>query len=679
MAIKSFIKYWGIFCLLALNLFVGGCSDGETLPADQSESTFVDSLLINMYDSMFVSPESAEQTFRNAQKAISDSISYYKLELFAAFSGGLQGRIDEAMDVNDKVLAFCHAHAGSEALEAMCWNHRNALFLALGRRDSALVCLSNAYDALNRSDDKREMESVCINLADLNRQEGHVAEASMYYHRALRIADSTYSDRARFSIYMGLAQVYIDLYNFRMAHHYLDEARRDTSIRLEYEKYFYYNTLGNCYYYEKRYPEALKSFRNAYDFAVKFSQPSITASVEANMGEIFTLLGRLDSASVYLARSASAFSSDNDGEVMFYLNSLQASLALKEGNLKRADSLLSLPYDYSSVRPAYLNLHNQRLMEYFSKKGDYSKAYAYRVKVDEYDDSIRSVRHMANLAEMDYRYSNDTTLLRRNADLAESRADIARQSNVIILISTALVILLLLVLVAYVYVKRKNDRRYNEQLRQLARLRMENVRNRISPHYMFNVINAVMPLMRQHTDLSRIMQLFVHVLRGNLVVSDSISVSLDDEIRLVKDFVSLRGETSSSVPRVEWHVDTVVQPSVHIPSMSIQIPVENALKYAFASGIDDSSLISVDVSDVDSKGVLIHIVDNGAGLSSTSRLSASRGTGNGLKTLYSTVDLLNVRNASKMKISIVDMSSAEPSSHGTDFQLFVPYDYKFEI
>ena len=233
MAIKSFIKYWGIFCLLALNLFVGGCSDGETLPADQSESTFVDSLLINMYDSMFVSPESAEQTFRNAQKAISDSISYYKLELFAAFSGGLQGRIDEAMDVNDKVLAFCHAHAGSEALEAMCWNHRNALFLALGRRDSALVCLSNAYDALNRSDDKREMESVCINLADLNRQEGHVAEASMYYHRALRIADSTYSDRARFSIYMGLAQVYIDLYNFRMAHHYLDEARRDTSIRLE--------------------------------------------------------------------------------------------------------------------------------------------------------------------------------------------------------------------------------------------------------------------------------------------------------------------------------------------------------------------------------------------------------------------------------------------------------------
>lgn len=147
MAIKSFIKYWGIFCLLALNLFVGGCSDGETLPADQSESRFVDSLLVSMYDSMYVSPVSAEQTFRNAQKGISDSISYYKLELFAAFSGGLQGRIDEAMDVNDKVLAFCHAHAGSEALEAMCWNHRNALFLALGRRDSALVCLSNAYDA----------------------------------------------------------------------------------------------------------------------------------------------------------------------------------------------------------------------------------------------------------------------------------------------------------------------------------------------------------------------------------------------------------------------------------------------------------------------------------------------------------------------------------------------------
>lgn len=679
MGINFSVKHRGILIILALSLFVSGCGGGPTGSTEDRESAFVDSLLIDMYDSMFVAPSSAEQVFRHAEKGLSDSTSYYKLELFAAFSGGLQGRIDEAFDVNDKVLSFCRRNSGNDALEAMCWNHRNALYLALNRRDSALLCLHRAYDALNRSDDKRELETVCINLADLNRQEGNVADASMYYHRALRIADSTRSDRARFSILMGLAQVYTDLYNFRMAHHYLDEARRDTSMRLEYEKYYYFNTLGNCFYFEKRYPEALSSFRRAYDFAVKFNQPVITASVEANLGEIFTLMGQLDSASVYLARSNSALSIDGDAEVKFYLTSLQAALALKEGNLKRADSLLSQPYDHSSIRPAYVNLHNQRLMDYYSKIGDYAKAYAYRVKVNEYDDSIRSVRHMANIAEMDYRYSNDTTLLRRNADLAESRADVARQNNVILLISTALVILVLIALVAYVYVRRKNDKRYNEQLRQLARLRMENVRNRISPHYMFNVINAVMPLMRQHTDLSRIMQLFVHVLRGNLVVSDSISVTLDDEMRLVKDFVSLRGETSASVPRVEWHVDASVQPSVHIPSMSIQIPVENSLKYAFASGIDDSSLITVTISDVNAKGVLIHIVDNGAGLSSTARLSASRGTGNGLKTLYSTVEILNVRNASKMTISVTDISAADSSSHGTDFQLFVPYNYKFEI
>lgn len=665
-----------VMCSLLLCMLIS-CTPRQK--ANLQQRNAIDTFLINRYDSIYTYPALMEQRFRTAQTGLTDSSAYYKLELFSSYCLFLQGYADSALWINRRIEDYCHTHTHSDALEAQCWNHRFAILQALSQRDSAIACLHHAYNALMKSDDYSELENICINLADQYRQKGELANASRYYRRALWLVDSLGSERIKFSIYTGLAQVYADLHNFNQAHYYFDMAEHNPEPRLHYENYIYFNSKGNCYYFEEKYPEALACFKQAYEVCRQFNQPSYNALIEANIGEIFTLMNCNDSAHHYLNKAYTYFKDDltTGEEVMFYLNSLQAALALNENRLDLVNYYLSQPYDSLKIGPLYMYLHNKRFMEYYARKGDFTHAYRYRVAMNEYDDSMRNLRHINNIAEIDYRYRQDTTLLKRDIMIAHNREQLSTQRNTLMLVLSLLIISILGAALIIVHINRKNEREYSRQLTLVSRLRMENVKNRISPHYVFNVLNAVMPVFKQYPDLSHLLRLFIQVLRGNLLVSDQISVTLANEIELVKNYVTLRQEITPNTPPTKWEIDSDVPLQMFIPSMSIQIPVENALKYAFGndeSPTDAYLLVRIKVSG---QGIVINIRDNGCGYDPGHSDNSERGTGIGLKMLFRTIELLNGKNTEPMKFNISNLSAQ--GEQGTLVSLYVPFNYQFKL
>lgn len=663
-------------CLLLAALL--SCTPRQAEQRIQQDA--IDSLLISRYDSIYTYPVKMEERFRNAQQGLTDSTAYYKLELFVGYCLYLQGHTEMNLQINDKVLEYCRRHNGTDALEADCWNHRFAMLQGMNQRDSAIACLHHAYDVLTYADDRRELENVCINLADQYRQKGELAEASKYYHRALWVVDSLKSKRVKFAIYVGLAQVYADLHNFQEAHYYFNLAEGNQEQRLAYENYHFWNTKGNCYYFEEKHTEALACFKKAYEIAKPFNQPSLDALVEANIGEVYTLLGKYDSARHYLDKSYAYFKNDKTAneEVVFYLNSLQAALALRENETTLAKEYLSKPYNPLHIGPSYIYLHNKRFMEYYAQKGDYANAYRYKIAVEQYDDSMRNIRYVNNINEIDYRYKQDTTLLKRDILITQNRVQLSHQRNAIIVVISLLVTLLLLGVLAFVHIRRKNEREYERQMSLITHLRMENVKNRISPHYIFNVLNTLMPVFKQYADLSRLLQLFIKVLRGNLTVSDQVAVPLQEEVELVKNYITLRKETNPQTANVKWEIDDDVPRQTLIPSMCIQIPIENALKYAFDSENNGANQLSIQITTHEG-GIQIYIQDNGCGYDPGRQTDSARGTGNGLKMLFRTVEVLNGRNIQKMTFSIQNLAQSEPSRQGTLVSIFVPYNYQFNF
>lgn len=144
-----------------------------------------------------------------------------------------------------------------------------------------------------------EAIDVCINIADASRQMGKLADASSWYRRAYFLADSLNQHEAQNSILSGLGQVYNDLQNYQLAHHYFQKAERLYPPRIR-RCSFLLQQLGKCVQQSGKPAEALKCFLKAQKATRQMEQPLATAIVDANLGQTYLELNRLDSAQKYL-------------------------------------------------------------------------------------------------------------------------------------------------------------------------------------------------------------------------------------------------------------------------------------------------------------------------------------------------------------------------------------------
>ena len=485
--------------------------------------------------------------------------------------------------------------------------------------------------------------------------------------------------RDHFAIYSGLAKLYLELENFPEANEYFVKAEQIGNSCTPYERYFFSNTRGNYYYNTKEYEKALDWFRKADRITEAFPQPLYKAIVRGNLGEIFILIRQPDSARFYLDDARRLFGKAYEQpSFRYYMDGLYASLALLENDLSQAERLLSSAHDLNQVNPLYTYYNNRRMEELYYKKKDYRKAYEFKDKADMLNDSLRNVKVRNSLAEIDFRYRQDTTLLKMDIQLINARDEMSRWKT----IAYYCVLLLLLSLSAslcwILYRRRKHEKQYWIQMATMNRLRMAVVRNRISPHFIFNALNIILPTFRQYDGLDKPIRLLIKVLRGNLFFSEQIAVSLKDEIQLVKEYLQLRLLGNPDRIRIIWELPPEIPDAWKIPSMSVQIPVENAVKYAFDPENEEAC---IHIRIIEKQGSLfIAIEDNGIGLTADMQnRQEEQGTGYGLKILRQTIDILNSRNKNKMNFIIQDRNLLESGGHGTLVSLVVPLDYTFDL
>jgi LytS/YehU family sensor histidine kinase len=112
-----------------------------------------------------------------------------------------------------------------------------------------------------------------------------------------------------------------------------------------------------------------------------------------------------------------------------------------------------------------------------------------------------------------------------------------------------------------------------------------------------------------------------------------------------------------------------------IPSMMIQIPVENAIKHGLMP-IEGEKILIIRVTN-DNEYQHITIKDNGIGLNASKGLST--GTGTGLKVLLQTILLLNAKNSQKIKFSINDNASDSSFTSGTAVEIEIPLSFNYAL
>ena len=667
------------FIVLGLS---NSCSCRLSKESDE-EVLLTDSILAVYQDSMAEAPQKVLDVFSGKRLHMQDSLCFYLLLSYESKCYYYLNRMEDAFRTNKEVIRYCTDHASfdrSRALLAEAFNNQGVYWQELGERDSAIRVLKSAINILQMTPNRNVLTSVYINLADCHLQKGDYPQCGFYYRKALLVADSlALGYRDHFAIYSGLAKLYLELENFPEANEYFVKAEQIGNSCTPYERYFFSNTRGNYYYNTKEYEKALDWFRKADRITEAFPQPLYKAIVRGNLGEIFILIRQPDSARFYLDDARRLFGKAYEqASFRYYMNGLYASLALLENDLSQAERLLSSAHDLNQVNPLYIYYNNRRMEELYYKKKDYRKAYEFKDKADMLNDSLRNVKVRNSLAEIDFRYRQDTTLLKMDIQLINARDEMSRWKTIAYYCVLLLLLSLLASLCWILYRQRKHEKQYWIQMATMNRLRMAVVRNRISPHFIFNALNIILPTFRQYDGLAYPIRLLIKVLRGNLFFSEQIAVSLKDEIQLVKEYLQLRLLGNPEWIRIIWELPPEIPDAWKIPSMSVQIPVENAVKYAFDPENEEAC---IHIRIIEKQGSLfIAIEDNGIGLTADMQSrQEEQGTGYGLKILRQTIDILNSRNKNKMNFIIQDRNLLEPGGHGTLVSLVVPLDYTFDL
>lgn len=155
-----------------------------------------------------------------------------------------------------------------------------------------------------------------------------------------------------------------------------------------------------------------------------------------------------------------------------------------------------------------------------------------------------------------------------------------RSFRVILLLIIGLLVMSVLALIAFIRYKwMRSKHQHHEEMNRMMALKMENVRNRFSPHFVFNVLNIFVSNLPKGVNVKPL-QLLIQVLRAYLLSCDKMAVSLEEELQMVTSYSTLRHETNPFLPMPQFHVAKDVDMKLMLPSMIIQIPVENALKHA---------------------------------------------------------------------------------------------------
>ena len=671
------MKLFGLIGLLIL--WNCSCVDRHRSHA-LCEQSLIDSLEVRAQDSLFSNLPYSRSLLRNAMRQAQDSMSYYRLM-------GLYGKTFFISSDFDSILYYNRPVKEYDKRAAACprWNDvlsdvyniEGNVWMQLNQPDSAVAYYEKSYAYRLKGDKAHLLSDICMNLADAHLHRGELAHTASYYRRALFICDSLHlSEHSKFPVYCGLGQTYMDLRDFDLSNHYYELAGQFFDEMTVSEKWVYLNNRGNHYYYKKDYQEALVYMRQAAELIADYPQMVFESNLsKVNLGDLYLLTNRLDSAENNLNEGYRYFSEIKNNSAMHNIETLMIELSLKIGIIARAREMIARTASTGHVDANMLTIRNQYLQHYYEKAGDYRNAYEYLKRDYQLNASIRSERIRTRVAELDMRYRQDTIVLRKEMQIHRQAGEVR-----VLKLSMYIWVLVCLLLAAGTvviiwYMRKKREFLRERFFQQINRVRMENLRGRISPHFTFNVLGREINQFNGSEEVKNNLMELVKYLRRSLELTEKLSVSLQDELDFVQSYIRLESGRVSE----DFTVSVVVEEgldakSIMIPSMIVQIPVENAIKHGLA-GKDDEKELTIRISR-EGKGVRIVICDNGRGYL-PQVASSTRGTGTGLKVLYQTIQLLNTKNKNeKIRFNIDNRNDGQT---GTQVSVFIPFHFSYDL
>ena len=586
---------------------------------------------------------------------------------------------DSMTSVSNRIHHYLLQHQGKQnqtrRLILAEWNKTKAVFMSaiMGRPDSAIIYNENAIKILETLKEEDEFRLTAMtNQAFFYRQVGRYDKSVEGYVHALELADSIgKSEEDKIPLILGISTVYTYMGDYERSEYWWNRAQQQLPNMIKADQFIYYNDRGNDYYFQQRYEKADECFTQA----AKIVEGDETKDWDyytslTNLGEVYVCLGKTDSAKALLHKADSFFHKVNFSPLIYYIETSAIKLEMQEGHTTKALNMLVNSKVPDPQIPAAKVQRLKATKQIMSEIGRYKEAYEadqqLKLMVDSMQAASTSMKFSTKLLE--YQHDKQLTEQQRIIEKAES-------DKIIAWALFAVMVMVAIIIIGQFHLYRRRQRFKNLKTRQqIVMMRMENIRNRISPHFIYNALNheVLAQMEGRSIDLNSLTQL----LRRGLEQTDILQTTLDEELTFVDYYIDIEGRQMGADFVYAKEIASDVNPkAVNLPSMSIQIFAENALKHGLRplkprEGHQRKLLIKATRQD---NGTLVEVFDNGQGL----QITKKTGTQLGGRVVRQTIQLLNDNNVNQITFGINNWQQGEES--GCRSWILLPDNYNYQI
>lgn len=272
---------------------------------------------------------------------------------------------------------------------------------------AALENFMASLELRQHSDDTLGITNNLINIGTMQYQMGRYSEANTNFYRALELASQSGNDKLKAFSLNNLSNIHNKLKNYDVSHDYLRQAlaihQKSGNRKSELNVMM---SIGNTYYEQGNKAEAKKYFEQALDFHKNhgLEERGLT-SIYNNLGLVFKSEGDTVKAIQYFNQALKISKVIGDKQGITIALSNIGQITDTDNEASSLNQLHESLKEAKALGHGKLVLNNYgSLRDFYSKKGDFKKAYEYAIKYQRLNDSIYDAENAERIIELQTRY-----------------------------------------------------------------------------------------------------------------------------------------------------------------------------------------------------------------------------------------------------------------------------------